>query len=163
MPGAITPRYGGSSWKHGKMSFIRPYKFTIAFENASHPGYVTEKLPQPMWAGSLPIYWGDPTVHLDFNPRSFLNFFDYGSLSALVERVIEVDRNDDLYAQYLREPWLVGNRVPAALAPARLEEFLLRIVESPRQPVAQRPRPSWFLWWRPRWGGKAAQQVCYAS
>jgi hypothetical protein len=94
-----------------KLEFLRRYKFTIAFENDSYPGYTTEKICEPMHARSLPIYWGNPLVHLDFNPRSFVNYFDYGDLDELVDRVIEIDRNDDLYCQYLREPWYHGNVV----------------------------------------------------
>jgi hypothetical protein len=61
-----------------KLEFVRRCKFTIAFENCSRPGYTTEKIVEPMVVGSLPIYWGNPLVHLDFNPRSFLNYHDYG-------------------------------------------------------------------------------------
>ncbi|HEX6961632.1 MAG TPA: glycosyltransferase family 10 [Lacipirellula sp.] len=96
-----------------KLAFLRRYKFTIAFENDSYPGYTTEKIAEPMLAWSLPIYWGNPLVHLDFNPRSFLNYFDYGSLDDLVDRVVELDRDDELYCQYLREPWHHGNVVNA--------------------------------------------------
>jgi hypothetical protein len=148
MQGAIAPRFGTQSWVKAKMSFIAQYKFTIAFENESHPGYTTEKLPQSMWAESLPIYWGNPLVHLDFNRRSFINFPDHGSLDSLVERVIEVDRNDDLYAQFLREPWLNGNQVPASFEPASIQQFLVRIVETPRQPAAMKSRSSWFSFWK---------------
>jgi alpha(1,3/1,4) fucosyltransferase len=149
---AIAPRHGQTKWYRGKLEFIRRYKFTIAFENGSHPGYTTEKLPQPMWVDSLPIYWGDPLVHQDFNPRSFLNYFDYGSQDALIDRIIEVDRNDDLYAQMLHEPWYHQNRLPDALAPSRLDEFLVKVVETPRTPVAKitclrRFLPLWT--WRP--------------
>ncbi|MCI0360698.1 MAG: glycosyltransferase family 10 [Planctomycetaceae bacterium] len=141
MQGALAPRHGQVKWFKAKADFIRRYKFTIAFENSSHPGYTTEKLPQPMWADSLPIYWGDPLVHIDFNPRSFLNYFDYGSHEALIERIIEVDQSDDLYAQYLRQPWYHENRLPDAFEPSRLSEFLCKVVETLRQPVAQR---SWL-------------------
>lgn len=158
---AISPRHDGKTkWYRGKLEFIRRYKFTIAFENSSHPGYTTEKLPQPMWANSLPIYWGDPLVHLDFNPRSFLNYFDYGSMEALIERIVEVDRDDALYAQYLREPWYHGNRMPEALEPARLDEFLLRAIETPRRPVAQVSRITRLLplsYWR--WGATSARRA----
>lgn len=148
MPDALAPRYGPVKWFEAKVEFIRRYKFTIAFENSSHPGYTTEKLPQPMWADSLPIYWGDPLVHIDFNPRSFLNYFDYGSHDALIERIIELDRNDDLYAQYMREPWYHDNRLPDAFKPSRLDEFLCKVVETPRQPVA---RQSWLTRFLPLW------------
>jgi hypothetical protein len=30
----------------------------------------------------------------------------------LVERVVEIDRDDELYLQHLRQPFLIGNRPP---------------------------------------------------
>jgi len=94
-----------------KLDFLRQYKFTIAFENSSHPGYTTEKIVEPMQAQSLPIYWGNPLVDRDFNPRSFVNYFDHGSLDDLVDRVVELDRNDDRYLEMVRQPWYHGNVV----------------------------------------------------
>ena len=151
LPDAVNARYGDGSWVTGKFEFLRTYKFTIAFENSSHPGYTTEKLTMPMGVNSLPIYWGDPLVHLDFNPRSFLNWFDYGSDEALIERVIEIDRDESLYAEYLRQPWYHGNRLPEAFEESRLQSFLRRIVESRSRTIARRPQPRVFLplgqWW----------------
>lgn len=88
-----------------KRAFVRKYKFSLAFENSSYPGYTTEKILEPMLENSIPLYWGNPLVGKDFNTRSFLNFHDYGTDEAFIERIIEVDRNDELYLQYLREPF----------------------------------------------------------
>lgn len=46
-----------------KMKFIRKYKFNIAFENSSSPGYVTEKIIEALAARTVPIYWGDPLLN----------------------------------------------------------------------------------------------------
>lgn len=56
-----------------KRDFLRRYKFTIAFENSWAPGYHTEKILDPMMAGSIPIYWGDPLIARHFNPASFVD------------------------------------------------------------------------------------------
>lgn len=133
-----------------KRAFLADYKFTIAFENCSAPGYTTEKIAEPMWAGSLPIYWGNPLVHLDFNPRSFINFFDYGSFAQLIERVIEVDQNDELYLEYLNQPWLPSNQVPWYAQPERVLAQFEKIFSSPRVPIAIRqPRRAPWKPWRP--------------
>jgi hypothetical protein len=39
-----------------KLDFMQQYKFTIAFENYSYPGYTTEKIYDPMLVNSIPIY-----------------------------------------------------------------------------------------------------------
>lgn len=56
-----------------KRKFIRKYKFTIAFENYTYPGYFTEKILDPMLAGSMPVYIGNPAIHQHFNTGSFIH------------------------------------------------------------------------------------------
>lgn len=127
--GFVTPtesRYA-DGYQRAKVPFMAPYKFSIAFENASYPGYTTEKLYHAMLAGTLPIYWGNPLVQRDFNPKSFINAAEYPSLDALAERVIEIDRNDDLYRQYASEPWYHGNRLSPYADPERILERFRKI------------------------------------
>lgn len=88
-----------------KVRFVGNYKFTLAFENSASDGYTTEKLVEPMLAGSLPIYWGNPKVSLDFNPRSFIDVSAFPDFGSAIDHILEVDANDDLYLSYLREPW----------------------------------------------------------
>lgn len=126
---------GGRHWNNlgyrvaDKEEFLRQYKFTIAFENSEYPGYTTEKLWQPFAVGSLPIYWGNPVVHWDFNPHSFLNYYDYGNDEALIERIIELDRNDDLYLSYVRQPPFHGNEPPACCRRELITDFLARAID----------------------------------
>lgn len=60
-----------------KIAYLRSYKFVIAFENSSFPGYNTEKLTHAIEADSLPIYWGDPQIERSFNVRRFINAHDF--------------------------------------------------------------------------------------
>lgn len=87
----------------------RDYKFAICFENTSRPGYITEKIVNAMLAGAIPIYWGDPDIVKHFNPKSFINVHDFKSLDDVVERVKELDQNDEKYKTVLAEPWLAEN------------------------------------------------------
>lgn len=96
--------------KH-KWDFIAEYKFVIAFENASHPGYTTEKIYEPFIKNCVPIYWGDPEVAKDFNPKAFINCHDYASFNEVIKRVTEVDNDDDLYLQYINQPVFTNNLV----------------------------------------------------
>ncbi|PAF43767.1 hypothetical protein BKH45_00425 [Helicobacter sp. 11S03491-1] len=45
-----------------KYEFMKHYKFSIAFENSSTSGYITEKILQAFGAQTIPIYWGDTTI-----------------------------------------------------------------------------------------------------
>lgn len=86
-----------------KLSFVSDYKFIIAFENSSYLGYTTEKVLEPRQVNTIPIYWGNPVIDLEMNTKSFINYHDYNSYDALMERIIEVDNDDNLYKQYLKE------------------------------------------------------------
>jgi len=75
MPG-IDSGVPGDRWS-AKRQYLQAYKFTIAFENYSFPGYHSEKLLDPMLAASIPVYFGNPRIASHFNPRSFLNGHEY--------------------------------------------------------------------------------------
>lgn len=130
-----------------KREFLLPYRFAIAFENKALPGYTTEKLFEAMEARCVPIYWGDPTVAEDFNPRSFINAADYPDDEALVKRVEEVDGDPALQAAYLAEPYFHGNRPSPVFSRDALCDYVERIMSSREKPVGARRS-----WWKPgRW------------
>jgi hypothetical protein len=96
-----------------KLAFVRDYKFTLAFENSASSGYTTEKLVEPMLADSLPIYWGNPQVSRDFNPRSFIDVSIFSDFNAAIDHILKVDSDDNLYLSYLREPWFNADIQPS--------------------------------------------------
>jgi alpha(1,3/1,4) fucosyltransferase len=95
----------------GKLDFIRRYKFTLAFENSSHPGYTTEKIVEPMFVHSVPVYWGNPLVARDFNPASFVNVHDFADEDAAVEHIIALDSDPELHRRLHAEPYFHQNRL----------------------------------------------------
>jgi hypothetical protein len=94
-----------------KLEFIKEYKFVIAFESKSRPGYTSEKIFEPLQQNTIPIYWGDPLVSNDFNTKSFINCHDYPSFEAVIDHITEVDKKDELYMQYLLEPAFTDNEL----------------------------------------------------
>lgn len=93
------------NWVTDKLEFISKYKFTIAFENTAMAGHTTEKLIHPLYAYSIPIYWGNPAVTHDFNPKAFVNCNDYDNdFKAVIQKVKELDRNQDKYLEMLAQP-----------------------------------------------------------
>jgi len=90
-----------------KIEFQSKYKFCIACENTSMPGYSTEKLVQAFASNAIPIYWGDPHINNQFNPRSFINVSDFESLDDLVAYVRRVDEDDNLYMEIMQQPALL--------------------------------------------------------
>jgi len=91
----------GDLWRPSKLSVIANYKFTLAFENAITPDYVSEKFFDPLVAGSVPVYLGAPNVE-DFAPgdRCFINTADFDSPKALAEYLLALNENDSAYQTY---------------------------------------------------------------
>ncbi|MDQ2719745.1 MAG: glycosyltransferase family 10 [Bacteroidota bacterium] len=122
-----------------KMQFIKDYKFVISFENSSYPGYTSEKLIEPMHVNSIPVYWGNPLVQIDFNTKSFINVSDFKSYDEAIEYIIELDKNEDKYLEMAAEPWLNGNRVADAFTEQSFLDFFDFIIKDSKtkKPVAQ--------------------------
>lgn len=130
-----------------KLAFIRQYKFTIAFENSSYPGYTTEKILHPMLVHSLPIYWGNPLVYRDFNTKSFLNYHEYGNDRDFIEKIIAIDNDDNLYLEYLKQPYFLNNKVNKFIDPNNLLKQFYYIFNTEKIPIAKTKVglfPSWL-------------------
>lgn len=87
-----------------KFLFQQQYKFSIAYENSSTPGYTTEKIIQALAAGTVPIYWGNPEILSEINSGCFINAHDFNSMDDLIARIIEVDQDDEKYLRMIRTP-----------------------------------------------------------
>ena len=122
-----------------KMDFIKDYKFVISFENSSSPGYTTEKLIEPMYANAIPLYWGNPAVHKDFNVNSFINIQSPADYGDAINQIIELDTNDDKYMQMVEQPWFNNNQMPTEMRQESLTEFLAFVIKDSKtkKPVAK--------------------------
>jgi hypothetical protein len=98
-----------TSW-HDKSKSLLDYRFSVVIENDSYSNYYTEKLTDCFASGTIPIYWGSPTVKDMFNSQGIitvnsklnvddLNEFLYNYLIDAVkdnyERVRKLESADD--------------------------------------------------------------------
>lgn len=129
-----------------KVDYCRDYKFTFAFENKAQHGYTSEKIVQPMFSRSVPLYWGNPDIATDFNPGSFVNVNDFTSLDEALDYVIALDQDDTRYCDMLSQPYLPENAPTKFFDEERLLDFFDRIFAKP-----PRRRKCFFLdRWLPR-------------
>ena len=117
------------NWHDGKFEFLKGYKFTIAFENSNSLDYTTEKLPDALFAHSVPIYFGNPSVGLEYNKKAFIYVNDYKSLEDVVAKVIELDKDDDAYMAMLTEPIFLH---PEYDYEEEMTKFFTRVIETGR-------------------------------
>lgn len=121
-----------------KLSFIKDYKFTIAFENSCVPGYTTEKLIEPILIKSMPVYYGDPLVDLDFNTDAFVIVKNPKKINEAIEEIISLDKNDELYINKLSlPPFKPGNEMKQW--ESKLLQFIGKIFEKPLAEARRRP------------------------
>ena len=121
------------------MAFLLNYRFNIACENSRSPGYITEKLVEPLMAGAIPIYWGAPDVYRDFNPGCMLNVSDFRSLGDLVSELRRLDDDKDARLRMLQAPAFQGNRLPECMSDDHLSGPLIDLIEN-RAPASRRYR-----------------------
>ena len=74
------------------------YKFTLAFENSFATDYVTEKLYEPLAAGSVPVYRGTEDVaELAPAPGCYIDARSFASARELGAYLNHLDAHDDEY------------------------------------------------------------------
>ncbi|MBQ9426714.1 MAG: glycosyltransferase [Paludibacteraceae bacterium] len=127
-----------------KLAFQQKHKFAIAFENASHEGYTTEKLVQAFAAGTVPIYWGDPRVGETFNEDAFINCLHYPDWEAVVKRVKEIDEDDALWLKMVQTPALREADTVEKLLDS-IDQFLQHIFDQEPKAARRFSRDYWAL------------------
>jgi hypothetical protein len=66
-----------------KYETLSRYKFALSFENTVMPGYITEKIFDCFFVGTIPIYLGAPDV-VEYIPKScFIDMRDFGDYTGL--------------------------------------------------------------------------------
>lgn len=118
----------------------QPYKFSIAFENSCHIGYNTEKLISSMLANTIPIYWGDKEITRYYNTKSFINCHEYDSFDHVIEKIIELDNDDDKYFEMLSQNWKTPEQIELFENQKKdLIIFLNNIFDQPIQNAHRKP------------------------
>lgn len=129
-----------SDWKTSKVQIQRQYKFSIAFENSSSIGYTTEKILHAFIANTIPIYWGNQEVAKDFNPKSFINCHDFTTMTDVVDRIIELENNDEKFLEVINQPPFINNQIPPYLNHDFILTFFDHIFQQPLCNAYRRPK-----------------------
>jgi hypothetical protein len=149
---AYKPVAMGGKWRNNvggpvddKIAFQSEYKFVLAIENHSAPGYLTEKFAQAAQSNAVPIYWGDPTIADYLNPKAFINAHDFDSTEALVQHIKNIDQDDQAYQAMLSEPWFPNQQEPDVWKDSTFAAFLSNIFDQPHKKAYRRNRSRWGI------------------
>lgn len=142
----------GGKWRNNvggpvpdKIAFQTAYKFVLAVENYSAPGYLTEKFAQAAQSNAIPIYWGDPTITQYINPKAFINCHDFSSMDSLLAHIRELDCDDDAYRAMLSEPWFINREEPPEWRDTTFNHFFSNIFDQTHEAAYRRNRSRWGI------------------
>jgi alpha(1,3/1,4) fucosyltransferase len=93
-----------------KIRVLARYRCAFAFENESHPGYVTEKALDAFQAGAVPLYWGCPEAAREINPDAFIDLTGCDDDAAAAARVLEVADDYDRWRACRETPPYLGRQ-----------------------------------------------------
>jgi len=123
----------------GKIEFLRQCKFTIAGESIGLPGFNTEKIVNAFEGNTVPLYFGDPEICEEFNSKAFINVSDYESIEKAVEKVVEIDNDDEAYIAMLMEPKYISDTYVDDMYNG-MKEFLFNIFDQETEKAYRRCR-----------------------
>lgn len=80
-----------------KTEGLSDFRFHITIENCSVDDYFTEKIVDAFLTGSIPIYWGSPSIGKHFDPRGFITFSGIEELDAIISNLAK--NGEEIYAE----------------------------------------------------------------
>jgi hypothetical protein len=95
----VFPSYKGPA--KTKNEILSRSKFSICFENAKDiRGYLTEKIFDCLFAGCIPIYWGEPNIEKWLPKECFIDFRQFDSYQDLYEYLTTMEESQ--FTRYQR-------------------------------------------------------------
>lgn len=120
-----------------KLALQKKCKFTFCGESVVHEGFITEKIFDAFMADTIPIYYGSSTISDIVNKDAYIDIRDYDSLDAVLEKIIELDTDDEKYLKMLRQP-VFNDPDYMERKLADLEAFVLHIFDQPLEKAYRR-------------------------
>ena len=115
-----------------KKEFLMQYKFSIGMENSEADGYASEKIIDSLWAGTIPIYYGDYTIDEYINPKTYILIRGNYEMNEKIEYIKRIDNDDNLYRSILKEKVFVDDFFVDNITNER-KKFLLHIFEQKKE------------------------------
>ena len=133
-----------ANWKVESILVKLRYRFSIASENASYPGYTSEKNLSSFQGHSIPIYWGNPDIKNECNLDAFINVHDFTDLDELKEYVARIDSDEEKWCEIAVQPWFTEQQlIKASEDMKKYRQFISDILRKDKQWMKRRPEGYW--------------------
>jgi hypothetical protein len=90
--GKLIPIYRGEC--ESKYEVLSNYEYCLCFENMEMKGYVSEKIFDCFYAGTIPIYWGAPDIAALIPPELFIDARQFSSWDDLWKKVHSISTQE---------------------------------------------------------------------
>lgn len=92
-----------------KAETLGDYTFALCFENMVLKGWITEKIFDCFFAGTVPIYWGAPDIETYIPQECFIDMRRFGSYQELMGYLkslnqVNIQKYKEAVREYLRSP-----------------------------------------------------------
>lgn len=125
IPKNSSPSYGGRVDE--KLSVLRNYKFALCYENGRDiDGYITEKVFDCLFSGTIPIYWGASNVSKHIPDNCYIDRTKFKSNEDLYNFLKNMDDQEILKIQGNIESFLKSSEA----LPFSNESFVKNIIET---------------------------------
>ena len=121
-----------------KIKFLSKYKFSIAMENSSGDGYLSEKIVQSFRAGTIPIYYGDYLVDEFINPKTYILIKGDKDIDKKIEYIKKIDNDNKLYMEIMKEKPIIDNKFIEKIDKKEIIEFLYNIFSQDKNKAYRR-------------------------
>lgn len=125
-----------------KKQFLQLGKFHICFESTQQYGFMTEKLTEGFAGNTIPIYLGSQTSKDIFDENSFIYIANSDDFNKAIEKIIELDQNDDKYLEMLNRQPLKDNQMFEKIM-FEYEQFICHIFDQPLEKAYRRNKTAW--------------------
>lgn len=127
-------------WLDGsKIEFQKKCRFSLCFESADEPGFITEKIVEAFYCDTIPIYYGSSNIKEIFNPKAFIDVADFPTFDAAIDKILEIENDTEKYLEMLRQP-IFNDPIFPEKKMKELEEFLCHIFDQPLENAYRRSR-----------------------
>jgi hypothetical protein len=107
-----------------KIEFLSKYKFSIAMENTNGDGYITEKIIESFYSGTIPIYYGDYMIDEFINPKTYILIRGPQDIDNKIKFIKDIDNNITLYKQIMKEKVLIDENIDVKVEKEKTNFFI---------------------------------------
>ena len=103
----------------------------ICFDNHSSEYYVSEKIGNAYLSGCILIYWGMKNIEHVINPKCFIHIRSEDDFEIALNRIKELNENEELYKKMFDEPLFHYNKVPYYFTKEWISNQIDKIIKEP--------------------------------